>query len=174
MRRRSYLRLATASVVGLGGCTAIAGFDTPGTDDPSTPDCPDRLAGTRAVCPQQDDGPLTVERTGGTVSSDRWSLAVIVTNRASTAYQFAPDGWTVFRRTDGEWAPAVPAGAVDRRRVELAPGDHYAWGLTTGGPITADVDQRVTIDLDPGRFGLVVPFRGPERVVAVAPFTVDG
>lgn len=173
MRRRSYLRLATASVVGLAGCTAIAGPEPDDPDGTPTGACPELLGGDRTVCPHRDAGPLTVDRRGGTISSDRWSLAVAVTNRSESGYRFAPDDWTIFRRIDDRWATAVPDTGIPERHVALEPGDRYVWGLTAGGPVTADVDRRVTVDLDPGRYGLAVPFSGPDRVVVVAGFSVD-
>lgn len=174
MRRRSYLRLGTVAAVGLAGCTAIGGFEAEGgADGTPTPDCPALLDRAVTVCPHRDGGPLTVERTGGTVSRDQWSLAVAVTNRASSPYRFDPDGWAIARPRGDGWTQVVPPTAVGQS-VELAPGDRYQWGLTTGGPLPDDVDHRVVIDLQPGEYGFVVPFRGPVQVGVVAPLTIDG
>lgn len=172
MRRRSFLRLATVSVVGLAGCTATALPGAHETDgDLPSRDCPDLLDADLTVCPQLDGGPLTVERSRETVSSDRSSLRLSVTNRDEVPYRFNPYGWSVYRQIDGHWA-RVTADADTEPRRELAPGDRFAWQLSTAEPTLDVADQRIFLSLAPGRYAVAIPFHGPDRVAAVGPFDV--
>lgn len=169
MRRRSYLRFATASAVGLAGCTATA---LPGADDPaSTRDCPALLDADVTVCPGRDGGPLTVERSGETVSDDHRVFRLAVINRAEMSYRFSPFGWSVFRRTGEDWARVVTDADIESA-LELAPGERFAWQLSTVEAAPIGADQRIFLDLVSGRYAVAVPFRGPNRVAAVGPFTV--
>lgn len=174
MDRRRYLVLAGVTVTGLAGCTASPFSDTDRTDDTSSTDrCPDLLDVDRTRCPAEAGGPLSVDRTSETVSGESWTLRVTVTNRATEPYDCSPFAWSVFRRVGGAWTSEMPAARVEPR-FELAPGDHYAWQLVAPGARRDAADQRVFLALGPGQYAFAVPFRGPERIAAVAPFTVTG
>lgn len=174
MDRRRYLALAGVTVAGLTGCTGTSfpGSD-PAEDSSATDGCPTLLAADRTNCPSEPDGPLSVDRTSETVSGESWTLGVAVTNRGTEPYSYSPFAWSVFRQAAGGWRYELPA-ARTKPRVELVPDDRYGWQLATPGASTNEGDQRIFLDLSPGQYAFAVPFRGPDRVAAVASFTVTG
>lgn len=169
-RRRVLGGLATGAAVVLAGCTARA--LGPATGDPAAGGCPSPLSAERTVCPG-DDGPLDVRRSVTRVSLPDWSLAVTVVNRSAGTIGTNPYAWSVFRREGDAWRRVAPEAVVEPW-VELSPGDAYRWLLANGDDPAADADQRVVLDLAPGRHAFAVPLEGDGRVAAVAPFEVVG
>lgn len=169
MRRRTVLGLAAGGVAGLAGCTASAlpKLPQPGGESVECPSLPDV---ERSVCPG-DDGPISIQRSGTTVSGDAWSLVVSVTNRATEPVELNPDAWSVWRDADGGWEHVAPDAHIEPWR-ELPPRTRYAWQLTTGQVSLKEVDQRVFLDLPAGRYAFTVPIRTTERLGAVATFEV--
>lgn len=172
MRRRGFLGLAAGLAAGLAGCTASAlpSLHQSGGGEPE--DCPTLLDVERSVCPG-DDAPISVERSGTTVSGDAWSLVVTVTNRTAEPVGFNPYAWSVLRDVEGGWEPVAPDAPLEPWH-ELPPRARYAWQLTAGRVGLKEVDQRVFLDLPAGRYAFVVPVRTTERLGAVATFAVSG
>lgn len=170
MRRRVFLGLTGALAPGLAGCTAsaLSSLHEPGGDE--TDDCPSLLDVDRSVCPG-DDAPISVERSGTTVSGDAWSLVVTVTNRTAEPVGFNPYAWSVLRAAEGGWEPVAPDAHTEPWR-ELQPQSRYTWQLTAGQVGLKEVDQRVFLDLPAGRYAFAVPVRTTERLGAVAAFEV--
>lgn len=172
MRRRSYLTLAGGAVVGLAGCTA---GEIPGkapADDPlSTADCPDLLDAVWTCCPDEGDGPLSVDRSVEGDSAEAWTVQISVTNRDTKPFEYNPFAWSVFHRREAGWRRLGPAARVEPR-AELAPGDRHAWQLVAAGAGPVEAVQRVFLDLEPGRYAFAVPFHGADPVAAVAPFAI--
>lgn len=197
VKRRMFLGAAGAAT--LGGCSGRT-LPNPGLGDESNDragartmrGCPDRVGAERAVCPADEDGPLAVERSAGTVAGGAWRLRVRATNATDERYALDPHAWSVLRFEGEEWVPITPATGFEPR-VELPPGEAYTWLLAASaraagdgrtspegvpspsGPSTSivDADQRVFLALDPGQHAFVVPFNGPDRLSAVAPFAVE-
>lgn len=170
MRRRTYLGLAAGAAGGLAGCTASAlpGADLPGDDDRAG--CPALLDVERTICPGE-PGPVEVQRSGGTVAGDAWSLVVAVSNGSDAPVGLNPYAWSVSRRVDDGWRQVAPDAHIEPWQ-ELAPGGRYAWQLTAGGDGLDDADQRVVLGLEPGRYAFAVPLRAERRLGAVATFEV--
>ena len=177
MHRRRFLGTAAlAAGAALAGCTASA-LPSPNADDPGPnaaplDDCPDLLDADRTRCPG-DGGPLAVRRSVPRVAGEDWSLRVAVENVGEATYGTNPYAWSVYRHEDDGWHRVAPDATVEPW-LELPPGDTYAWLLTPGETPVGDADQRVFLDLEPGLHAFAVPFRGPDRVAAVAPFEVGG
>lgn len=171
MHRRAYLGLAAGTAVTLAGCTASAlpGPDL-GSDSTPSPACPAVLDVDRTACPG-DERPLAIDRSRTTVSGDRWSLVVGVTNRSGEPLGLNPYAWSVFRHDDDRWRHVAPDATIEPWR-ELSPGERYAWQLTARSADHDDTDQRVFLDLTPGTYAFAVPFRGRERIGAVVTFDV--
>ncbi len=197
MKRRTFLGAAGAAA--LGGCSGRA-LPNPGLGDEATAPagdrtargCPERVGARRAVCPADDGGPLAVERSVGAVAGEAWRLRVSATNATDERYGLDPHAWSVLRLEGEEWVRVAPATGFEPR-VDLAPGEAYTWLLAVSARVagdgrtspagvrspsappadSADADQRVFLALDPGRHAFVVPFDGPERLSAVAPFAVE-
>ena len=169
MRRRALLGLAAGAAAGRAGCTASALPDPglTGGDEPG----PAVLDVDRTVCPGG-DGPVAVERSSETVVAEDWSLVVSLTNRSGDAIGLNPHGWSVHREAAGGWTKVAPDAHFEPW-FELAPGEAYTWLLSDGERGLADADQRVTLSLSAGRHAFAVPVRGPTRIGAVAPFTVE-
>lgn len=188
MKRRRLLGLAAAGAAAVAGCSATALPDAGAPDDRTAPDCPAPVDVGRPVCPDDDAGPLDVERSVGTVARDGWTLRVTATNLADEPYGCNPLAWSVFRRAGGGWVPVAPDAHAEPR-VELAPGEAYTWLLSASVPAADDgrtslrdptgrasprgggtpVDHRIFLALRPGRHAFVVPFDGPERLATVGP-----
>lgn len=172
MRRRAYLEIVAGAAVGLAGCMNSRG-PTPGTSEgtPSVGTCPDLLAADRTACPGNENGPLAVVRSSPSVSADSWRLRIGVTNQSSEPYGCDPFAWSLFKQAGGGWSSVAPDVPTEPR-VELAPGDSYAWQLCSPAADVDGVDRRIVLDLGTGRYALAVPFRGPDLVAVVAPFAV--
>lgn len=173
MRRRRYLSLAAGAAVGLAGCAARA---LPGAD--SSPEsaepahCPGVLDVERTVCPGA-DGPVSIERSAGTVSGDAWSLVVTVTNESPDPVDVNPSAWSVHRQDGDRWAQVAPDTATEPW-VELRPDEGYVWQLTATAGGLADADHRVFLDLAPGTYAFAVLLRAGDRLGAVVTFNVTG
>lgn len=173
MQRRAFLALSAGAATGLAGCTmnALQGAAGPASPSPSS-QCPALVDADRTVCPDDEGRPLSIARSSQRVSGDDWSLQVVVANRAAEPYGVNPYAWAVYRKGDDDWTRVAPDAAIEPW-VELDPGEAYAWLLSAAGAGPGDADQRVLLDLGPGTYAFAVPFRGPDRVAAVAPFAVE-
>lgn len=193
VKRRRLLGLATAGAAAVAGCSATALPRAGSPDDRSAADCPAPADAARSVCPDDDAGPLDVERSVGTVAGDDWTLSVTATNIADEPYACNPLAWSVFRRAGADWVSVAPDAHAEPW-AELAPGEAFTWLLSAAVPAADDgrttlrdptgrtdprggaaaADHRIFLALRPGRHAFVVPFDGPERLAAVAPFVVEG
>lgn len=189
MERRTFVSLGIAAGVSvLAGCTASAfpGNDTsqPTTASPDgdgTPtatasptqsdpvaDCPELADADRTVCAPNETGLLAVRQSTETGTAGDWSLLVTVTNQADVPYGMNPYAWALYRPSGDGWRRIAPDAHIEPW-TELAPGKAYTWQLGTADA-KATADQRVFVDLDPGKYAFVVTFDGPDRVAAVATF----
>lgn len=191
VKRRRLLGLAAGGAAAVAGCSATALPGTGSPDDRSTADCPAPVDTPPSVCPDDDAGPLDIERTVGTVATDAETLRVTTTNLADEPYACNPLAWSVFRRAGADWVRVAPDAHAEPR-VELATGEAFTWLLTVsvldgddvqtaqGDPTSradprvgaAAADHRIFLALPPGRHAFVMPFDGPERLAVVAPFVV--
>lgn len=174
MWRRTYLGLAAGASTALAGCS-VSAFPGLGSADDTTPfeACPELTEADTTACPDDESGSLAVEQSRDTVAGDAWSLVVAVTNRAAEPYVTNPSAWSLYRKADDGWHHDVPDAQIEPW-IELPPGERYAWELSAGADGSDTGDQRVRLDLGPGTYGFAVPFRGPDRVAAVAVFDVAG
>lgn len=170
MLRRTFLGVASAAG-GLSGCLATTTSDGDRETESALDGCPPLNDGVRTVCPGGSTPPLAVERPADRVSGDDWSLTITVTNRSSVPYRTDPSGWSVHRYAD-DWTLVVPSGSTVGR-IELAPEERYGWVLTCGMGRSSAGDHRVFLSLGPGIYGFAVPFIGPNRIAAFAPFRVS-
>lgn len=173
-RRRFVRGTVTGVVAALAGCATRA-LSVPGDGQrsagPIAEDCPTPHSLDRTVCPAADGGPLAVWRSRRRVAHPDWSLIVTVENRAEQPYVTEPSGWSVFGWEDDGWARLVGGTRVGSR-TEVAPGGTYRWLLAPGDVPDVVGDRRLIFELDPGRYSFAVPFIGPDRIAAVAPFEV--
>lgn len=171
MRRRRYLSLVGAATTGLAGCAARALPGAgPSPESDEVAHCPGLLAVDRTVCPGA-DGPVSIERSAGTVSGDAWSLAVTVTNESADPVGVDPSAWSVYQQDGDRWGPVAPEAAIEHW-TELQPADRYDWQLTAGAGGLTDADHRVFLDLAPGTYAFAVPIRAATRIGAVVTFDV--
>lgn len=174
MRRRTYLGLGLGALTPLAGCT-LGATPSPAPAARGTPRerCPALLDADRTVCPGDESGPLAVTRSREAVLGGAWSLAASATNRADHPYATSPHAWSVFRQDGTGWSTVAPDAGM-QPRLTLAPGEAYTWQLSASAGRTDGADQRVVLDPEPGTYAFAVPFRGPDRVAAVATFDVTG
>lgn len=198
MRRRRFLELSALSATGVGsttlaGCIGASGPGAGGSDTTTNPDdqtttptttmspdtpCPQVRDVSMHVCPGDDGGPISVDRSASEMPADGGTIAITVTNTTDSTVGLNPYAWGVHRRPDtGDWERVDDDRAYIEPWQELAPGDSLTWVVASdedhqGG----DNEITCALDLGPGTYGWTVELKregADERVAAAAGFVVS-
>lgn len=194
MQRRRFLELTAVSASGvastaLAGCTGSAGAGggdgsttTTTTEDSGSHNtttvlpCPDTRDVSTHVCPGDDGGPFSLDRSAREMPADEGTITVTVTNTGDDTLGLNPYAWAVHRlKDDGHWERVDERAHIEPWQ-ELPPGESIRWR------IASDADYKATggaigcsLDLEPGTYGWSVelnPGKNDERVAAAAGFYV--
>lgn len=195
MKRRRFLDLTAVSATSvvctaLAGCTGSAGSGgDPGTTTTSTNSdsdsdetttalpCPQVRDVSLHVCPGDDGGPISVDRSDHEMPADGGTITVTVTNTSDGGIGLNPYAWAVHRlNDDGHWK------RVDDDRVHIEPWQELASGESIRWRIASDADYKATggaigcsLDLEPGTYGWSIELKHgskDKRVAAAAGFYV--
>ena len=197
MQRRRFLELtalssAVVTTTSLAGCTGSAGAGGGGGDgDPTTPTtddsgthpttavlpCPDVRDVSTRVCPGDDGGPFSVDRSTRKIPADGGVLSITVTNTSDQTVGLNPYAWAVHRLDDkGHWQRVDERAHIEPWE-ELEPGASKEWRVASDADYETDGSAiACPVDLDPGTYGWTVelkPERTDGRVAAAVGFYVE-
>ena len=202
MQRRRFLELTTLSVTAVAstataGCTGSAGAGgDPGTTTTTTSPttsttkedsgphntttvlpCPQVRDVSVHVCPGDDGGPISVDRSTRKIPADGGVLSITVTNTTDQTVGLNPYAWAVHRLDDkGHWQRVDERAHIEPWE-ELEPGARKEWRVASDADYETDGSAiACPVDLDPGTYGWTVELK-PEsrdgRVAAAVGFYVE-